>query len=371
MTIIKENLLSENLKVYTLPQFVGSTTKQDVEEEKLKNVGSRALSKEELISYLDRILAKQKEKSDKYKLPYIHSGNVPIVNTEGQKYNLDALAQLISQRPAKILKQNEKMQHSDGTSSIFFNIGLPALKGLALDEDKKEFIVIDTCPGAGACKTYCYAMKGGYVQWKASSLSQTRLLNFLYNDPDGFMKQLASEISALESKYGKKGTKLIVRWHDAGDFFSNEYLSQAYALAKKFPKVDFYAYTKLASVAKSVKPNNFRINYSMGAAPQQEKQIDYTVTKNSRVVPKDLFVDALEKDSSGKWQYKNENSKNQVKNSIAIKYNLKPQSIITYDEMMKIKPGKEKNKYNVIVKPGDGDDAANRDDVLGSYLLIH
>jgi hypothetical protein len=89
-------------------------------------------------------------------------------------------------RPAKILKQNEKMQHSDGTSSIFYNIGLPALKGLAVDEDTGEFVVIDTYPGAGVCKTYCYAMKGGYVQWKATSMSQSRMLNFLYNDPEGY-----------------------------------------------------------------------------------------------------------------------------------------------------------------------------------------
>ena len=28
-------------------------------------------------------------------------------------------------------------------------------------------------------------------------------------------------------------------------------------------------------------------------------------------------------------------------------------------------------KWNVIVKPGDGDDAANRSDVLGVYNLEH
>jgi len=39
--------------------------------------------------------------------------------------------------------------------------------------------------------------------------------------------------------------------------------------------------------------------------------------------------------------------------------------------MMKIPVGKEKGKWNVIVKPGDGDDAANRNDVLSSLLLIH
>jgi len=31
----------------------------------------------------------------------------------------------------------------------------------------------------------------------------------------------------------------------------------------------------------------------------------------------------------------------------------------------------EKNKYNVIVVPGDGDDSANRLDVLNTFLLFH
>jgi len=39
--------------------------------------------------------------------------------------------------------------------------------------------------------------------------------------------------------------------------------------------------------------------------------------------------------------------------------------------MMATPPSNEKNKYNVIVMPGDGDDSANRPDVLGSYLLFH
>ena len=43
---------------------------------------------------------------------------------------------------------------------------------------------------------------------------------------------------------------------------------------------------------------------------------------------------------------------------------------ITYDEMMNIPVG-DKPKWNVIVKPGDGDDSANRADVIGTWLLIH
>ena len=145
-------------------------------------------------------------------------------------------------------------------------------------------------------------------------------------------------------------------------------------MARKFPDVDFYAYTKLASVAKGDKPNNFKINFSAGAQPSQEKQIDFAKTKNSRIVPEVIFADALEKDENDKWQYKSPQAEKAVKDRIAHKYSLDPKSIITYDEMMKIPVSKDagdKGKWNVIVKPGDGDDAANRSDVLSSLLLIH
>lgn len=371
-----ENPFSSNLKVMSLAQFVGKEAPEgdkEVEEAKLTGVTARKFDEPELTSYLDRILAKDKDKLDKYKRPYIHSGNIiPIVDMDGKKYDLDKLRQEFTERPLKILKQNEKMQHSDGSSSIFYNVGLPALKGLAVDEDTGDFIVIDTCPGAGTCKTYCYAMKGGYVQWKASSLSSTKLLNFLYNDPESFMAKLSNEIRDAEKKYGKKGTKVVIRWHDAGDFFSPQYLEMAYNVAKENPNVDFYAYTKIASVAKSARPDNFKINFSMGAQGREEKQIDFTQDKFSKVVPKELFKDVLEKDDAGKWQYISDQAKQALKQRMAIKYSIDPKSIITYDEMMAMgKDSGEKNKWNVIVKPGDGDDAANRNDVLGSYLLIH
>ncbi len=369
---------------------------EDLDEaEKLKGVSQRPFPKDELIKYLDRVVGEPvldkegkpkldkkgnpqfkslKTKTDKYKFPYIHRSNVPIVNQDGQKYDLDKLASMFTERPSKILKQNEKMQHSDGTASQFYNVGLPALVGLAVDEDSKEFVVINTCPGAGNCKLVCYAMKGGYIQYPASNLSQTRLLNFLYNDPDGFMGMLEKEIAEFAAKNSKKNIKTIIRWHDAGDFFSPEYLDKAYNLAKKFPDVDFYAYTKLASVAQGDKPDNFKINFSMGAQPSQEKKIDFAKTKNSRIVPEVIFADLLEKDKAGKWQYKNPQAEQAVKDRIAAKYSLDPKSIITYDEMMKIPVDKDpeaKGKWNVIVKPGDGDDAANRNDVLSSLLLIH
>jgi DNA-directed RNA polymerase subunit RPC12/RpoP len=365
---------------------------QEEIDEAMKGVSTRKFSDAELTAYLDRTLAKDKTKQDKYKMPYVHRSNViPIVDQEGNKYNLDALAKDITERPKKILKQNEKMQHSDGTTSIFYNVGLPALTGLGYDEEKKEFIIINTCPGAGECKTYCYAMKGGYVQWKSVSLSQTRMLNFLYNDPSGFMEQLSAEIDAEKRKADAKAekTKVTIRWHDAGDFFSPEYLDLAYKLAATHPTVDFYAYTKIADVAGSTqnRPPNFMINFSMGARKAEQKRVDFGTTKHSTVVPRELFNDLIQKDGAklvkdakGRIQWNDEEDWDTFKQRLAAKYSIKPESIISYDEMMKKPLGGShadgdrtfaRDLWNVVVVPGDGDDSANRADVLGTYLLMH
>ena len=140
------------------------------------------------------------------------------------------------------------------------------------------------------------------MQYKASSMSQSKLLNFLVNDPNGFKAKLASELKSEQTKYSKKNVKLVVRWHDAGDFFSPEYLDLAYSLAKEFPEVDFYAYTKIAGVAQGQKPDNFKINFSMGATPDEEKQVDFEKTKHSTVVPKQMFDDLIKKDSAGRLE---------------------------------------------------------------------
>ena len=360
---------------------------------------SRKLGGKELTDYLDRILAKQKGKTDKYKLPYVHRSLVkdliPIVDQEKNPYDLDKLAKDITVRPTKLLKQNEKMQHSDGTTSIFYNVGIPALTGLGYDEEKQEFVIINTCPGAGECKTFCYALKGGYVQWRASSLSQTRILNYLWNDPDGFMEQLSTEIDRenrkADAKQGKH--KVTIRWHDAGDFFSDKYLEMAYKLAATHPTVDFYAYTKIADVAGSVqnRPPNFKINFSMGARRGEEKRVDFGVTKHSSVVPKDIFNDLIQKDGNkiikdkdGKIQWNSPEDWETFKERLANKYSINPQTIISYSEMMDIPLGSrtkgdnadgargfKNDLWNVVVAPGDGDDSANRADVLGTYLLMH
>jgi hypothetical protein len=366
--------------IIPIDQFVKSTQVDEVNSDFL-GAKTSTMSPEEMQAYLGRIKRKEKSALDKYKMPYIHGGNIEIKNETGQTYDLDKLKDAIMTRPAQILRQNEKMQKSAGPTTLFFDIGLPALKGLAVNEKTGEFIVVDTCPGAGACKVYCYAKKGGYVQWKGSSLSQTRLLNFLINDPEGFKSKIESELKAKAKWHAsrKTGKKIVVRWHDAGDFFSPAYLDTAYNIAKSFPDVLFYAYTKMASVAKSQKPENFIINFSMGATPEQEKQIDFGKDKHSTVVPKPMFDKYVLKNEKGKAvrdekkriRFKDAEALQSFKKDLAMKYNVPVESVITYDEMMETPESPEEGKYNVIIRPGDGDVSASRRDVKGTYLLIH
>jgi len=359
------------LSILSLDTFVKSST---LMEWSPLGATTRVFPSDELHAYLGRTKDKTKGKLEKYDKPYIHGSNIQVKGEHGEQYDLDKLRASVTQRPAHITKQNEKMQHSDGTSSVFFNVGLPALKGLAVDEKTGDFVIVDTCPGAGVCKTFCYAMKGGYVQWAAASLGTTRVLNFLLNDPEGFKHMLSNELLAAEKKFSKKGTKVVLRWHDAGDFFSPEYMEVAFDIARRFPNINFYAYTKIAAVASaSNKPENFLFNFSGGAQPSQEKMVDFTKTKHSRVVPKELFSDLMSKtkDAQGRWQFKDAHALDTFKHRMAHKYAISDIStVITYDEMMQ-KPVGPSPHWNVLVWPGHGDDSATRKDVLGTYLLIH
>ena len=325
-----------------------------------------------------------KTKSDKYKMPYIHRDSVIKYYSEsGQRYDEDQIKKALSQRPKTILKQNEKMQHSNGDQEQFFNVGFAALTGVAVDEQTNNLIIVNTCPGAGSCKVDCFAMKGGKVQFEGPWLSDGRILTYLLNDPDGFFNQVSNEITKEKNLGKKNGYKVTIRWHDAGDFFSPEYMDLAFKLAKAHPDTQFYAYTKMAGAALGDKPDNFLINWSEGAHTSQEKQIkaqdpNLEKTKNSRIVPTNLFYDLLKKDdkgnliknSSGAWQPRDEAALAELKQRLAKQYGISANSILSYNEYK----SKNKNsplKYNVIVAPHEPDLSAKDPGVLSTLLLQH
>lgn len=383
--VVNEKQARPNIKIMTPQEFLDQHPMEadDVEEATKLAAPSRELKGAELTQYLDRIRNQEKTKSDKYKFPYMHrSSVVGYYNEEGKKYNVDAIKAALAQRPKSLLKKNEKMKHSDGQLEQFFNIGFAALTGVALDQNANELIIVNTCPGAGSCKVDCFAMKGNKIMFQGPWLSDSRLLTYLLNDPEGFFGQLKSEIEREQKKGAKEGYKVSIRWHDSGDFFSPEYVSLAYKLARALPGVDFYAYTKIADVALGDKPKNFIINWSEGAHTSQEKKVKtqdpaLATTKNSRIVPKELFYDLLIKDGSklvkgpeGQWQVIPERLP-ELKQRLAKAYGISANSILSYAEWERKGRTNTSMKWNVIIAPGEPDLTAKDSGVLSTLLLKH
>lgn len=131
---------------------------------------------------------------------------------------------------------------SNGKTLIF---GIPAL------ESKSGFV---TCPQAGACAAICYARQGFYhmpnvIKVKEHNLKQTQNLK-------AFVPRVVADLKQLNYS--------IVRIHDAGDFYSQNYLNAWYKIARQFPDIFFYAYTKSLHLDLwSKKPKNFRIVQSI------------------------------------------------------------------------------------------------------------
>ena len=317
-------------------------------------------------------------------------GTLALDVEAGELIDLEDFKKLITQRPKVgkdgfyILAENKKMSKSAGPDDVFKNFGIPALNALVVNERTGKFTVMSTCPGAGKCVHTCYALGGGYVQYSPTFLKMTRALNFLLNDPQGFFRLLDQDVKKLVA--GTKKKNVYVRWHDAGDFFSDQYQKLFYTVCLKNPTVRFYAYTKVARVVNSTdKPDNFVINFSAGSSLESEEaQVDLSGVKLSRTVPNNLFKDLIVKRGTGvfymekgkrkeetKWVYKKPEFVDVAKQRLAKEYNIPLETIITYDEMVETPESDEPLKWNVIVKQGEGDKSASRRDVHQTLLFIH
>lgn len=299
----------------------------------------------------------------------LHTSN--IVDENGNPIDNDALRKKISQRPANLIGQNEKLSKS-GIDATFYDFTIPAYQGLYVDESTGEFKVVRTCPAAGTCKRFCYASKGGYIQFPSSSLSSTRMINYIMNDYEGFKSQMIRELEKAIKYRAREGKKVILRWHDSGDFLSEKYFDMAMDIAKATPNVLHYTYTKQIPLLKQKQasmPLNFKITMSMGGI--YDDLIDREKDTFADVVPPELFKDLkFEKKGEGTGKLFADEDIKVLKKRIAEHFKINEENIITYDEMQKIKDEGTK-KYYVLVWSGHGDDAATRSDVKGIFLFFH
>ena len=229
----------------------------------------------------------------------IHGSKAIIAGVKtpnGIEYDPVIFAKLIMVRPETLLAQNSKMEKSndDDGEYAFYNTTLPALLGLTVDEDKKplEFYVVKTCSQAASCKLDCFARGHGYVAYPDVTINQNRILNYIFNDKDGYIKQMIEEINHVKRLAAKilvsardddgliiedapkVPKKLVIRWNDSGDTLSPEYKKIQTYIEKKCPTVEFYAYTKEVLLHKLEKRE-------MELKKKSQKKSDRDVKKNS------------------------------------------------------------------------------------------
>lgn len=339
------------------------------------DVSKECINPEELKNHLNKILGGTAK--DSASVPKIHSKAISL-DDEGD-IDVEKFISDITARPGNILSVNSKMEKSADENTITVNIGIPALRGLVYDEDAKTFYFVNTCPGAGSCAVICYARKGSYIQYPGVFLKQTKVLNYLLNDPQGFKAQLKSEISKEFKRY--KGKTIVFRWNDAGDFFTKKYYSIAEEITSELNQegIDLksYAYTKMGDI--------FNLsgavikNWSDDANRRETKKVNTSEAKRSVIVPKEMFYDLLkkgdnrgfERDSKGRPEFKNAEAIDILKDRLSNNFKVPKESILMYDEMLQTPVSKELKKYNVIVRPKDGDVSAQRPDVGTTFLLFH
>ena len=374
--MIKDN----RRRLFEMMEKVGGLSLNEIDwEGEFSDVSKECMSVEALKEYLNKVLKNQElsqEKRTKASL-LVHNKAIPF-DKEGE-IDVKAFIENITKMPTQIHSQNEKMEKSAGENAITFNIGIPALRGLVYDMERKEFYIVNTCPGAGACARVCYARRGRYVLLPVIFVKQTRVLNLLLNDPDTFQKILEREIEVLALK--NKGKKVLFRWNDAGDFFTKKYFEIAINITKDLKKRGYnfesYAHTKMGDIYNLNDPN-VTLNFSVDASEKERQKVDLSKAKTSEIVPSELFKDLFVKDKAhfkvdekGKLIPIDDNSINTLKQRISDKFSVDPNTLIMYDELVKMPVGSDK-KWNVIVLPkGQGDVAAQRKDVQRTFLLYH
>lgn len=207
--------------------------------------------------------------------------------------------------PRPLLTQNSELR-----KDRVWNWTLPAWVARKSDGE-----AVNVCPQAGACVKFCYARNGTY-NFPAVKAAHVRNLEHVSNELNSWMTQIMQEIG--KTKFRPTGEPRLeeldrshlsqhvaglldsgaacIRIHDAGDFFSEEYLLAWLAIASLTPDVLFYCYTKEVALFKRVvepaAPENFLWCYSMGG-----KQ-DHLVDKD-RDYHADVFHDAEAVEAAG------------------------------------------------------------------------
>jgi len=158
-----------------------------------------------------------------------------------------------------------------------------------------------TCPGATAdCMRNCYARKAERFE----SVRRSRARNLAWARRADFVDAMTAALNdKLFTKAGKlrkpyKGKKVVFRVHESGDFFGKAYIRAWFEIARRFPEIQFFAYTKSFKIYAAVIrecPENFTIRGSIWADTATD-DIKFITDNNMpyyTAVPADMLLDTL------------------------------------------------------------------------------
>lgn len=343
------------------------------------DVDKKCISEEELLiimnDEMDRFAIntnlKPKDREKRNRKNPLLSKNITKKVSEG----IMNFAEEISKPPKNIFGEpNQKLQKTAGVDYYTVNTGLPALKAFVYDRDTGKFYILNTCPYAGSCQLYCYALKGTF-QFDGSILNMHRKINLLMNDPKRYERMAFANLLGMAEEANGDGKQLRIRWNDSGDFFTKKYYDIARSVTDRLLEMDYdvlsYAYTK-SSEFYYKSTNTFIMNFSDGAKVSETNKVDLGNEKTSFVVDREMTKDLNLTSNSTKDRQK-------IKEVIASNYDTTVERLKFDDEL----PDKEGSKYqyDAVVRPannkgknkfgGDTDLSAQREDVRATYLLIH
>jgi len=135
---------------------------------------------------------------------------------------------------------------------------------------------LTTCPGAGACRKWCYEIK---IERMYKQTVPFREKNLELTKQADFVDRVVDYLSKRKEPY--------IRVHESGDFYNQRYLNKWYEIARKLPKKKFFAFTKSFHLDLwSKKPDNFNILQSFGS--KWDYRIDWNRATN-RAITGDEF----------------------------------------------------------------------------------
>jgi hypothetical protein len=142
---------------------------------------------------------------------------------------------------------------------------------------------VETCPGAGICKEYCFALS---EQKRYPSAMAYRQRSLDLSKSEEFIPTILNELDTLRQLHNKRGTPFAVRIHASGDFYSPAYIQKWITIIEMRPDIEFYAYTKSISMWEKLKrahcvPPNLELIYSMGS--NHDLAIDTDIHRHARI----------------------------------------------------------------------------------------